>query len=102
MTKREDEILIGALVRDGMLRKTDLARFDGLAEKSLERKGISRTLASLLRLDEQKIAQIIAKEFNVPLMPSVDGQSRIDVPSLPKENLSKYRIMPIFTERKEK
>lgn len=101
MTKYEDEILIGALVREGLVRKEDLARFDGVAEESLSTKGITKTLVTLLRIDEQKIAQIIAKEFNVPLMPSIDGQSWTDVQNLPKENLPKYRIVPIFLERKE-
>jgi len=101
MTKMEDEILIGALVKDGLLRKDDLTRFDGLAEKSLSDKGITKTLVSLLGLDEEKVAQIIANEFNVPIMPSVDGQSMIHVPGIPIESLSKYRIVPLFIERKE-
>ena len=101
MTKKEDEILIGALVRDGLLRKEDLARFDGISEDSLDKNGITKTLSSLLRINEGKIAALIAKEFNIPYMPSTDGQKWIEVPNLPKEYLPKYRVVPIFMERKE-
>lgn len=101
MTRKEDERLVGALVKEGLVRKQDLARFDDMAEESLQNKGITKTLVSLLGIDEQRISQIIAKEFNVPLMPSVEGQTWINVQNLPRENLPKYRIIPVFLERKE-
>lgn len=101
MAKNEDEALIKTLLQRDLLKREDLVKLDRSVNVFLSAEGITRTLIKFLKTDEHKIAEIIAEEFDVPQLKSLDGVSWINVPGLINEDLLKYRIIPIILEEKE-
>ncbi|MDZ7724370.1 MAG: GspE/PulE family protein [candidate division KSB1 bacterium] len=102
MAKREDRTLIQELLNRNYLKKQDLAKFQDIAAETLASDGITQTLLRYLKLDQQKMAEIISEAFDVPLLTEVNGVNIIDVEGLSKEDfLKRFRTIPIILENNE-
>lgn len=102
MAKREDKTLVQELLNRNYLKRQDLAKFQNIASETLASDGITQTLLNYLKLDEQKMAEIISETFNVPLLSEVNGVNIIEVEGLSKEDfLKRYRMIPIILEKNE-
>jgi type IV pilus assembly protein PilB len=101
MYKQEDIRLIQALITTGNLKEVDFVFLD---ENTLDyrlKHGITRTLINHAQIEERTIAQVISKEFHIPLMESIEGETWIEVEGVTKDELQKYHAIPFFVERKE-
>ena len=77
MMRIEDDRLIEALSKNGLMSKTAFEQFR-IMEKSICQDSIVDYLITTLNINEQDIAKVIAEEFNVPLFPTVEGQAWLE------------------------
>lgn len=97
----EDEILIKALIKYKLLNREDLPHLEAMFKKFRAAKGLTSLLVNTLKINELKVAQVIAKEFNVPFLPSIEGQTGVNAPGVSDDELAKLRVIPVILEKKE-
>ena len=102
MAKLEDQKLVKELLDIGLITKDRLIKIQEIAKQTLETDGITKTLLKNLDLDEDKLAEIIAKTFNVPYLQELNGLSCVSVPGLSKSDfVLKFKMIPIIIDNNE-
>ncbi len=98
MNKRENQILLEALIKRKIVNLKELKNFSKNAQNSINSEGISQTIIKFFNIEENVLDNIIAEEFNIPFLYSTDSLQWVDVPDLPAEASAKYRFIPIIVE----
>lgn len=101
MYRQEDIRYIQALINSGHLKEVDFVFLDQHSADFRQEYGLTKALLTQAGIDEMVLAQTLAKEFHLPLMESIEGETWIDVEGLQREELLKYRVIPFFIQRKE-
>ncbi|MDZ7371276.1 MAG: ATPase, T2SS/T4P/T4SS family [candidate division KSB1 bacterium] len=101
MYRQEDIRYFQALINSGHLKEVDFVFLDQHSTDFRQEYGLTKALLTQAGIDEMVLAQTLAKEFHLPLMESIEGETWIDVEGLDRQELLKYRVIPFFVQRKE-
>ncbi len=101
MYRQEDIRFIQALINSGHLKEADFVFLDQNAQDLRQKYGITRALKMQAGISERVLAETLAKEFHLPLMETIEGETWIEVEGLKREDLIRYRVIPFFIQRKE-